>query len=125
MIIQQAESAGQLAPAQIKVTAKCGETRHMLIAGIPVEFNCESERGQPEVIPPPVAHGPRRVAIVNMGALLERLPASSEINPYADPVAIPVPWGRNVSVEDIGDNITVARQENRAIRFDLGTEQYY
>ena len=123
MIIRQVESDRSVAPTQIKVTAKCGETRYVLIAGTSVEFTCASGHGQPEVIPSPSSLGPGRVAIINMDDLLARLPAPPEINAYADPVAIAVPQGRNVSIEDIDDAIAVARQENRAIRFDLGSDR--
>lgn len=127
MIVEQAESEGLATPVRIRVTASRGETRYVQIPGIPVEFefNCQSGYHEPEVIPSPSIHGPGRVAIFNTAELLGRLSASSEIDASADPVTIPVPWGRNVSIEDIGDAIDVCRQENRAIRFDLGKEQHY
>ena len=108
--------------AKIKVTAKCGEKKQLSIEGVSVEFSCE---GHPEVIPSPHSQDPGRVALVvqDFASLLERLPSESEIDTQAPPVVFTVPHDRSVSLDDLSGHISVAHQEHRAIRLDIGSQR--
>jgi hypothetical protein len=143
MLIRPALTPELVTPAVLKVTSKCGEKQQLAIWGVTIEFICGSETTptpeptqpqetispqgtipSPEVIPSPEPQPPGRVALVidDVGTLLGQLPETSAIDPHADPIVITVPHDRSVSLNDLVNDISVAHQEHRAIRFDIGSQ---
>lgn len=125
MLIRPAEIAEFATPAMLKVSVKCGEKKQLSIEGVSIEFICERDDDQSEIIPEPHQFDPGQVALLveDFPTLLERLPRESEIDTHADPVVFTVPHDRVVSLEDLSDIISICRRERRAIRFDIGSQR--
>jgi hypothetical protein len=55
--------------------------------------------------------------------LREQLPNANDIDMHADPVIVIVPHGSGITLDDLGQQISIARREHRMMRLDLGSER--